>query len=247
MNLQRSMAKYMQQCRAGIPPAGDEVSKKLQKKLSPHAPPKALIENYLVEIAKNYSVPFEPDRSALLGDDIPAEVREADLIAFGQPNTGLDRWDDKKNQGGGGGGGFGAPPMEVYNPNQMIQPTMPQQPPVHTQQAPPNAPFQYPTIQPTNSMRKASDSLPDTPGVAPPGGPLPSYNSATVGSYPMRGKEAGTPGTPGIPEPSPGYDQQPQYDDVTEGLPDIPQLPEIPNDDSSDNGGGGVAPSADDD
>ena len=44
--------EYMQQCRAGIPPAGDEVSKKLQKKLSPHAPPKALIENYLVEIAK---------------------------------------------------------------------------------------------------------------------------------------------------------------------------------------------------
>ena len=28
-------------------------------------------------------------------------------------------------------------------------------------------------------------------------GPLPSYNSATVGSYPMRGKDAGTPGTPG--------------------------------------------------
>ena len=47
-----------------------------------------------------------------MGDDIPAEVREADLIAFGQPNTGLDRWDDKKNQGGGGGGGFGAPPSE---------------------------------------------------------------------------------------------------------------------------------------
>ena len=37
-----------------------------------------------------------------------------------------------------------------------------------------------------------------------------------------------------------------QYDDVTEGLPEIPQLPEIPNDDSSDNGGGG-APTADDD
>ena len=42
----------MQQCRSGIPPAGDEVSKKLMKKLSPHAPPKSLIENYLVEIAK---------------------------------------------------------------------------------------------------------------------------------------------------------------------------------------------------
>ena len=101
--------EYMQQCRSGLPPAGEEVSKKLQKKLSPHAPPKALIENYLVEIAKNYNVSFEPDRSALLGDDIPQEVREADLIAFGQPDTGLDRWDNKGNNGGGGGG-FGAPP-----------------------------------------------------------------------------------------------------------------------------------------
>jgi len=82
----------------------------------------------------------------------------------------------------------------------------------------------------------------------------------------MRGKDAGTPGTPGIPEPSPGYDQtvqqsqdksneaiyeladEPIYDDVTGDLPEIPQLPEIPNDDnSSDNGGGGAAPTADDD
>lgn len=58
-------------------------------------------------------MPFEPDRDALLADEIPAEVREADLIAFNQPNTGLDRWDDKKNQSGGGGG-FGAPPSENF-------------------------------------------------------------------------------------------------------------------------------------
>jgi len=252
--------EYMQQCRSGIPPAGDEVSKKLMKKLSPHAPPKSLIENYLVEIAKNYNVPFEPDRDALLADEIPAEVREADLIAFNQPNTGLDRWDDKKNQGGGGGG-FGAPPMEVYNPN-MVQnmpaPMQPSQPPAHVQQQP-TAPFQYPSIQPTASMRKASDSLPSTPG-----GPLPSYNSATVGAFPMRGKDSGSPGTPGVPEPSPGYDSavnQPQdkgdepiyeladepiYDDVSVDL----GLPEIPNDSDDQSGGGsggGGAAEPDDD
>ena len=28
------------------------VSKKLQKKLDPHAPPRSLVENYLIEIAK---------------------------------------------------------------------------------------------------------------------------------------------------------------------------------------------------
>lgn len=234
--------EYMQQCRSGLPPAGEEVSKKLQKKLSPHAPPKALIENYLVEIAKNYNVSFEPDRSALLGDDIPQEVREADLIAFGQPDTGLDRWDNKGNNGGGGGG-FGAPPMQVYNPNPVNEP-----PPLpHVQQTSPNAPFSYPSIHPTQSMRKADDSLPQPPGGAPT---LPSYNSATTpGAFPMRGKDPGTPGTPGVAEPSPGYDQTQQYDDVSV-LQDELQLPEIPNDDDSgDNngGGGGGGATADDD
>jgi len=29
--------------------------------LSPAAPPKILIENYMIEIARTYKVPFEPD------------------------------------------------------------------------------------------------------------------------------------------------------------------------------------------
>lgn len=56
--------------------------------------------------------------------------------------------------------------VEVYNPNMvqnMPQPMQPTQPPAHVQQQP-TAPFQYPSIQPTASMRKASDSLPSTPG-----------------------------------------------------------------------------------
>ena len=39
----------MQQCRSGMI---GTVSKKLQKKLDPHAPPRSLVENYLIEIAK---------------------------------------------------------------------------------------------------------------------------------------------------------------------------------------------------
>ena len=34
---------------------------------------------------------------------------------------------------------------------------------------------------------------------------LPSYDSATIGTFAMRGKQPGAPGTPGVPEPSPSY------------------------------------------
>ena len=116
----------MQQCRSGMI---GTVSKKLQKKLDPHAPPRSLVENYLIEIAKecfiflqgdtdihnkyrywsflqNYNVDFEPDRAALLSDELPAEVRMADLIDINAP----DKWgngpDTKPPNNGGGGGGM---------------------------------------------------------------------------------------------------------------------------------------------
>ena len=34
---------------------------------------------------------------------------------------------------------------------------------------------------------------------------LPSYDSATIGTFAMRGKQPGAPGTPGVPDPSPSY------------------------------------------
>lgn len=37
------------------------VAPKLMHKLSVQAPPKILVEKYLIEIAKNYNVPYEPD------------------------------------------------------------------------------------------------------------------------------------------------------------------------------------------
>ena len=48
-------------------------------------------------------------------------------------------------------------------------PKLPDLPPATqpTQQTPTQAPFQYPTIQPSDSMRKASDSLPSVPGDVP--------------------------------------------------------------------------------
>merc|ERR1712227_1044378 len=193
--------EYVQACRSGVI---GTVSKKLQKKLDPHAPPRALIENYLIEIAKNYNVDFEPDRAALLAEDLPPEVRMADLIDINTPD---DKWGGPSNGPGGNhggppggpGGNFGIlsqPDVGIYNP-----PPIPQNPPA-------TAPH-YPTVTPTDSMRKASDSLPSIPG----SGHLPSYNAVTtpsapgpvVGGFPMRGKDPGLPGTPGVPEPAPQY------------------------------------------
>ena len=34
--------------------------------MSPEAPPKILVERYLIEIARNYNVPYEPDQSVML-------------------------------------------------------------------------------------------------------------------------------------------------------------------------------------
>ncbi|XP_072202384.1 IST1 homolog isoform X4 [Excalfactoria chinensis] len=77
------------------------VNDRLMHKLSVEAPPKILVERYLIEIAKNYNVPYEPDSVVMA--EAPAGV-EADLIDVGFTD------DVKKGgHGGGGGGGFTAP------------------------------------------------------------------------------------------------------------------------------------------
>uniref|UniRef100_A0A8C5SWC6 IST1 homolog n=1 Tax=Laticauda laticaudata TaxID=8630 RepID=A0A8C5SWC6_LATLA len=75
------------------------VNDRLMHKLNVEAPPKILVERYLIEIAKNYNVPYEPDSVVMAV--APAGV-EADLIDVGFV-------DDIKKGGGGGSGGFMAP------------------------------------------------------------------------------------------------------------------------------------------
>lgn len=50
--------KYTETCRSENM---DTVSEKLKHKLSLRPPPKILVEKYLIEISKNYNVPYEPD------------------------------------------------------------------------------------------------------------------------------------------------------------------------------------------
>lgn len=87
------------------------VNDRLMHKLSVEAPPKILVERYLIEIAKNYNVPYEPD--AMVRPEVsPGE--EADLI-----DVDLDK---KPGGGGGGGGGFTAPVMPMGMPMPMPMP-----------------------------------------------------------------------------------------------------------------------------
>lgn len=41
----------------------------LMHKLSVEAPPKILVERYLIEIAKNYNVPYEPDSVVMVSHE----------------------------------------------------------------------------------------------------------------------------------------------------------------------------------
>ncbi|KAG5269980.1 hypothetical protein AALO_G00187300 [Alosa alosa] len=96
------------------------VNDRLMHKLSVEAPPKILVERYLIEIAKNYNVPYEPD--AMVRPEVtPGE--EADLIdvdsdfkkgGFGGGGSG--------GGGGGGGGGYTVPPGAMHMPMPMPMP-----------------------------------------------------------------------------------------------------------------------------
>ncbi|XP_071973420.1 IST1 homolog isoform X6 [Engystomops pustulosus] len=76
------------------------VSERLMHKLSPEAPPKILVEKYLIEIAKNYNVQFEPDARVM------AEAPSGFEVDGGHTNfTNSNKKGGPGGWGGGGGGG----------------------------------------------------------------------------------------------------------------------------------------------
>ncbi|CAH0557446.1 unnamed protein product [Brassicogethes aeneus] len=106
----------------------DTISAKLKHKLSIHAPPKILVEKYVIEIAKSYNIHYEPDPQIMELD----KGKDALLIDLSQ---------DRNNLGGGGGG--------------MPQPPgffgFPQAPALPHFEMPP-APFSYPKNQDPSDM-----------------------------------------------------------------------------------------------
>ncbi|XP_067905324.1 IST1 homolog isoform X2 [Heterodontus francisci] len=181
------------------------VNERLMLKLSVEAPPKILVERYLIEIAKNYNVPYEPD-SVVMGE-IPVGV-EADLIDVDN--------DDKGGPGGGGSGGFTAPtggimsvpfsypprkgldnslPVDTYQPFNNFQPP-------NMGGNPPPIPMHPPTYESIDDVKSTDTRLP-SPKLPGPSVPIPAPRQM-----------------PGPPPASCGF----VYDNVT-----IPELPSVPD------------------
>ncbi|KAB1273565.1 IST1-like protein [Camelus dromedarius] len=142
------------------------VNDRLMHKLSVEAPPKILVERYLIEIAKNYNVPYEPD-SVVMAEAPPGV--ETDLIDVGFTD------DVKKGgPGRGGGGGFTAP---VGVPDGTLPMPMPMPMPS------PSTPFSYPLPKgPSDFNGLPVGTYQAFPSIHPPQIPAtpPSYESVSA-------------------------------------------------------------------
>ncbi|XP_006878699.1 PREDICTED: IST1 homolog isoform X2 [Elephantulus edwardii] len=148
------------------------VNDRLMHKLSVEAPPKILVERYLIEIAKNYNVPYEPD-SVVMAEAPPGV--ETDLIDVGFTD------DVKKGgpgRGGGGGGGFTAP---IGGPEGTVPVPMPM--PMPMPMPSPGSPFSYPPPKgPSDFNGLPVGTYQAFPNIHPPQIPAtpPSYESMTL-------------------------------------------------------------------
>jgi len=108
------------------------VAPKLMHKLSVQAPPKILVEKYLIEIAKNYNVAYEPDPQVMRED---AAAQENLLIDF----AAMDAAKANEFTGGPGFPGWAPPPGWVAPP----QPPFPGYPPMGMPDMTPPPPYGY--------------------------------------------------------------------------------------------------------
>jgi hypothetical protein len=77
----------------------NNVNEKVKKRLGLEAPCKLLVEQYLIEIAKNFNVAYEPDQLVMIKSGIVDE----NLISLREKTDDIVRRNN--NNGGGGGGG----------------------------------------------------------------------------------------------------------------------------------------------
>ncbi|XP_044742405.1 IST1 homolog [Chrysoperla carnea] len=213
------------------------ISDKLRHKMSVQSPPKLLVEKYLIEIAKNYSIPYEPDPEVMKGE------RGVDaLLDIGERND--------TNNLGGGGGGMPQPPGFIGFPQPPLLP-------VNSGMGGGYTPFNYPNPSPSNSggfvVPHSKPSTPSAPKVPygaplsyniPPGAetkdlntnfmldfdddiPPPSYDSVS----PDENQQNINKNVPyGKPKPQPRSKMPPPSD-----YPELPELPNVPSDNLSTN------------
>ncbi|XP_019562265.2 IST1 homolog isoform X1 [Aedes albopictus] len=235
--------QFAESARAAIPP--HKVSDKLMHKLAIQAPPKLLVEKYLIEIAKIFNVDYEPD--PLVMKDDKSHPENSILIDLSDRNN-----LDGGNSGGGsssGGGGGGAPaPMGFIGyPQPPPLPQLPTVPPVvpfHYPQGPMGQPFGTASAPPFNYNIPPNPPGPVTDeekdlninanflhqeknlmgGVS---GPPPSYASLSPDDNMQNSSK---------PKPQPRSKISPEMNFPV--LPNVPaDLPDVPNDNSPAGGG----------
>jgi len=184
------------------------VNEKLVHKLSVQAPPKILVEKYLIEIAKSHNVPYEPD-TEVLAEEEPAD----EAIA----NVPLIELDDAKPPQPGFVTGLPSSDKSMYPGIQYPQPDLPK-------------PFNYPV---PNVCSKGSDIPPPIPSMQPSGPyPGPAANPDMIGfnidaSVPSYDSVFGA--KPGANAPS-GPAVTPTPAPRTKFPVDtLPELPSVPN------------------
>merc|ERR1712013_245297 len=93
--------EFGQQCRSNL---NNTVNERLISKLSPDPPPKILVERYLIEIARNFDVPFSPDPEIMMSEGIP-NIDSKEFEAIGAPGfIGFQPPNDGNSYGPGPGG-----------------------------------------------------------------------------------------------------------------------------------------------
>lgn len=185
----------------------NSVNEKLVHKLSVQAPPKILVEKYLIEIAKSHNVPYEPDNEVL------AEEEEAREVIVNEPLINLG--DDPKPPEPGFVTGPPSQDKSMYPGVQYPQPDLPK-------------PFNYPV---PNVCAKGSE-VPPVPSVGPSGpyptsvsnpqnigfnidAPAPSYESVFGDNPPPPPNAALV-----VPTPAPR---------TKFPIDSLPELPSVPN------------------
>ncbi|XP_029649103.1 IST1 homolog [Octopus sinensis] len=181
--------EFAQACRTN---ALNNVSEKVMHKLSVQAPPKILVERYMIEIAKTYNVPFVPDASVMAQFEEGCSVDN--LIDFDLSHPDMDKNDKMFGRpggnisggSGGGGGGSTIPPVQscgspfnypaasISAANQNVPSGIPTKP---SENKYPPAPIGFVINQP--NQPKQVDMFPDLPAV--PSNTLPDIgNHASV-------------------------------------------------------------------
>ncbi|CAH3150873.1 unnamed protein product [Porites evermanni] len=187
--------------------ANSTVNDRLILKLSPKPPPKSLVENYLIEIARSHNVAFEPDRTVFLEED--------DLPEYDEPGPPKGNGFGGSGSGGGGGGtgrigfegiaaGYDAP--SISNPQYASL----NYPPSHGS-APP-----YPVGPPGN----APPSYPEKVLPPYPGGPVNNHSPTAPPAGPQK------PSAPTAPTPAPRSSKGPSFPDLPSVPTDLPNIPD---------------------